>query len=116
MAAGVPLPSGKHNTALYDELVSLDYKLESHVTSIAGILGTDVSTLSAAPLKEHETWLRNTLQTLRTTKVGDDVATETLLGAMLQRVEDQIIQIETRMKILAGEIQAKQVEEFDTGA
>lgn len=111
-----PQTSSKCRSRLYDELVSLDYQLESHIANVGQILAMDTPAHSAGSLKDHELWLRNTLQRLQTTKAGDDIATKTLLGAMLQRTEHHILQIETRSKTLAEMVRAKQTEGFDTGA
>lgn len=114
-AREIPSTNGKRKKTVYDELVILDNKLDSRINNIAYTLGTDTPVLSTYTLKDHETWLRNMLQTLRATKPGDDIAAKTLLTVMQERVEDHISKIEARTKILASVELARQPEEFDTG-
>jgi hypothetical protein len=111
----IPPTCRERKKTLYDELTLLDKKLESRINNIVYILGADPPMLSTYPLKDHEMWLHNTLQTLRVTKPGDDLATKTLLIAMLARVEDHISKIETHLKVSAGEVLGREAEEFDTG-
>jgi hypothetical protein len=111
----IPPTREEHEKTLYDELVLLDKNLESCINNIVYILEADTSVLPADPLKDHETWLRSTQQTLRAIKSGDDLATKTLLAAMLERVEDHITKIEADTRIPAGEALARHAEKFDTG-
>jgi hypothetical protein len=113
---GTPLTCGERKKTLYDELALLDNKLESRIDNIAYILGAEPPMPSTDPLKDHEVWLRSTLQTLRATKSGEDLATKTLLAAMLARVEDHILKIEAHTRIAVGEGIGREAEEFDTGA
>jgi hypothetical protein len=108
--------SGARKKTLYDELALLDDKLESRINNIVHILGMDAATLSTDSLKDHEIWLRSTLQTLRAIKSGDDLATKTLLAAMLERVESHISKIEIHNRARAGDVPVRPSEEFDTGA
>jgi len=112
----IPPTSGERKKTLYNELALLDNKLESRINNIVYILGADVPMLPTDPLKDHEMWLQSTLQTLRALKSGDDLATKTLLAAMLECAEVHISKIEIHTRTLAGKVLVRQAEEFDTGA
>jgi hypothetical protein len=115
---GTPVISptcGERKKTLYDELKLLDKTLESRISNIVYILGADPPMLSTDLLKDHEMWLRNTLQTLQAMKSGDDLETKTLLIVMLACVEDHILKIETHIGVSAGEVLGREAEEFDTG-
>jgi hypothetical protein len=115
-AAVIPPEREERKTTMYDELMLLDGKLGSRIDNIVYILGMDAATLPTDPLKDHDAWLQNTLRTLRAIKSGDDLATKTLLAAMLERVESHISKITIHTRARAGVIPVRSAEEFDTGA